>query len=159
MLDFMAFVPFMLIELRAAGISLSTTKLLSNWFAFYANFNHVFFRFSWKILVFSSFHSRAYFIKVQSLHIFTPAASQIMHAKSTKTLRATLATPPAAVPPSRPHKPLTALTFTFGSACHLRRFKVPPKKPFSCWLSTQHSLWFSLQFTFLFVFQLICCVN
>lgn len=166
MLDFMAFVPFMLIELRAAGISLSTTKLLSNWFAFYANLHHVFFRFFLNnfcifLLPLCAFHSRAYFIKVQSLHIFTPAASQIMHAKSTKTLRATLATPPAAVPPSRPHKPLTALTFTFGSACHLRRIKVPPKKPFSCWLSTRLSLWFSLLFTFLFVFptDLLCKLN
>lgn len=165
MLD-MAVFPFMLIELRVAGISLSTTKLLSSWFAFYANLHYVFFRFSWKILYFPPTtlcfpFARIFHQSAKLAYFYACRLTQIMHAKSTKTLRATLATPPAAVPPSRPHKPLTALTFTFGSGCHLRRIKVTPKKPFSCWLSTRLSLWFSLLFTFLFVFptDLLCKLN
>lgn len=43
---------------------------------------------------------------------FCACRAQIMHAKSTKTLRAKLATPPAYMC----HKPLTALTFTFDSS-------------------------------------------
>lgn len=97
---------------------------------------------------------------------FCACRAQIMHAKSTKTLRAELATPPAYMC----HKPLTALTFTFDSSPPSSSASFPShqsalKEAF--FLLTFHST-FTLVFpqqqlefcslSFLF-FQLISCVN
>lgn len=70
------------------------------------------FRFSFFLFTLCSPFARIFHQSAKPAYFYACRA-QIMHAKSTKTLWAKLATPPATKCLPVAHKPLTALTFTF----------------------------------------------